>query len=67
MSPKLLIDDHFDIIECHVGGKIKHYKRGPMGCAPYIGLRLGGICVASLLHFNAKERPVFPGEAHHAE
>ena len=25
------------------------------------------IRVASLLHFNAKERPVFPGEAHHAD
>ena len=42
MSPKLLIDDHFDIIECHVGGKIKHYERGPMGCAPYIRFKQGG-------------------------
>ena len=25
------------------------------------------IRIASLLHFHAKERPVFPGEAHHAE
>ena len=41
-----------------------------MGGAPYIGLRVGGwvvIRVALLLHFNVKERPVFFGEAHHAE
>ena len=34
-------------------------ERGPMGGAPYIGLKLGGgpTFVASLSRFNAKERP----------
>ena len=41
-----------------------HCERGPMGSAPYIGLRLGGglTSVISLSYFTVKEHP---GNIHH--